>query len=267
MKLNYRDKIIAAILIAVAILLIGFFALVKPKYKQIKADKTTLADVQKQKKDIEAKINMIPSLKEQILKIYDDTSAITANFVPVNDVNNPVVIDRYMQKFADETKVKLKTVELAESKLGPISYYFNSITDNDADLRNAADVNGSLAEEMNARMAESTSVGQRAKESILQTQYAISIVGTKKNVFDYLEALKKFDKTVVVNSVNIADYSFGKDAATQKNVTLPESKDGEEVSVEAEGEKITNTSEVKITITLYSVYEMPKPDVDTVPSN
>ena len=267
MKLNYRDKIIAAILIAVAILLMGFFALIKPKNKELKADKASLSDVQKTKKDIEAKINQIPSLKEQILNIYNDTNALTANFVPVSDVQNPVVIDKYMQKFAEETKVKLNSVELAESKLSPISYYYNSIKDNDADLRNAADVNGSLAEAMNARMAESIAVEQRAKESILQTQYGISITGTKKNVFDYLEALKKFDKSVVINQVSISDYSFGQEKAKAANVTLPESKEGEEVTVDAGGQKISNTSDVRITITLYSVYEMAKPDVDTVPSN
>ena len=36
MKLNYRDKVILAIVLAVAIILAGFFALIKPKRQAIK---------------------------------------------------------------------------------------------------------------------------------------------------------------------------------------------------------------------------------------
>lgn len=266
-KLNYRDKIIAAVLIVIAVGLIGFFALIKPKYKDIQTHQKTLSDVQKTKADIEAKIKEIPGIKENIKKIHTNTKAITDTFVPVNDVTDPVVIDKYMQKFADDTKVKLEKVELAETKLAPISYYYQTTSDTLGEMRNSADIDGKLGEAYTQSIAESTAVSQRAKENIIQTQYGITIKGTKKKIWDYLKALKDFDKTVIINSVSLDDYTFGENEAKQKNVTLPESKDGEEVSIDVDGSKITNTSGARIVITLYSVYEMPMPDVDTVPSN
>ena len=47
------------------------------------------------------------------------------------------------------------------------------------------------------------------------------------------------------------------------NVTVNVIKDGEKVEVSVgEGQKITNTSEAQIVITLYSVYDMPEPNVE-----
>ena len=71
----------------------------------------------------------------------------------------------------------------------------------------------------------------------------------------------------MVSSLNFNDYTFGEKAAKDAGVSLPESKEGEEVSVQAGDKTITNKSEATFVVTLYSVYEMPQPDVDTVPSN
>jgi len=267
MKLNYRDKIIAAILIAITILLIGFFGFIKPKYKDVKTHKDTLKDVKKTQAEIQAKIDEIPDLKKAILKIHEDTSAITKNFVPISEVQDPVVIDKYMQGFADKSKAMLMKVELKEAKLTPIEYYYNSQEDNFAEMRKAADADGSLTKAYEALTAESIAVSQRAKESIMQTQYAINIHGTKKAVWAYLEQLKNFDKTANINSVVMEDYSFGQYKAKAANVSLPDSKDAdEETTVDTGSEKISNAQDVKIVVTLYSVYEMTKPNVDEVPS-
>ncbi len=269
MKLNYRDKIIAAILIAITILLIGYFALIKPKYKDIQTHQKNLKEVQKTQDEIKAQIAEIPDLKNAILKLYEDTSVITAKFVPIADVQNQIYIDKYMQKFADDCKVKLLSVELKEAKLTPIEYYYNTVSDNFGDMRKAADVDGSLAKQYAEQTAESKAVSQRAKESIMQTQYGISIHGTQKCVWAYLEALKNFDKTLTVDSVTMGDGSFGKNEAEALNVSLPDSKEAdEETTVDAgENKKISNATDVRIVVTLYSVYEMAKPNVEDVSSN
>ena len=47
MKLNYRDKVILGIVLAIAILLAGYFMLIKPKNEDIKSNKATLEDLDK----------------------------------------------------------------------------------------------------------------------------------------------------------------------------------------------------------------------------
>ena len=265
MKLNYRDKIIAAFLIAIAICAITFFAVIRPKYKKIKANEKTLSEVQEKKKKIDDQIAEIPGLKKAIIKIKEDTNEIAQNFVPVDAVSDPLAVDEYMQKFADECHVKLRSVESGKTKLAAVSYYYADNSDKINDLRKAADANGSLEEEYNSYLAEQKALSQRAKESIIQAQYGVNIEGTRANVWKYLEALKSFDKNLLVNSVNISDYSFGKDACEKANVPYPESDEEASVPI-GDDKELKNTSNVKIVVTLYSVFEMPEPNVDSVPA-
>ena len=265
MKLNYRDKIIAAFLIAIAIFAMSFFALIKPKYKDIKAHEKTLSEVKKTKQEIKDKIDKIPKLQETIISTQEDTNAIADKFVPVKEVQDPVAIDKYMQKFAEDCHVKIKSAELSKSKVSPISYYYGDFSDSINDMRKSADIDGSLTKEYEKSLAEQNALSQRAKESVIQTQYGINVSGTKANIWKYLEALKKFDKYVQVNSVNISDYTFGKKAAEDANVSYPESEEETTFTV-GEGTEMKNTSDVRIVVTLYSVFEMPKPDVETVPA-
>lgn len=271
MKLNYRDKIIAAFLIAIAIVLVGVFALIKPKAQKIKANQTLLTERENEQQQIQDKIDQIEPLKSQILKTYDETNEIAKVFIPVDDVRTRRYLDQYMQKFADENQVTIKSVELSSSKVSPITYYYSDADNSLAEARKAADIDGSLQKAYDEQARESVSLAQRAKENIVQTQYGVNINGTKANIWKYLKALENFDKAAYVNSVGFSDYSFGKDAAEQANVSLPEAKEGEDNpegnSVQTgDGHTITDKSDVRIVITLYSVYNMVKPDVDTVPA-
>lgn len=263
MKLTYRDKIIAAILLAATIILVGIFALCRPTWQDIKTHKESLEEVQTKKKEIDDQIAEIPGLQTEIKDTHKKTNDETKIFVPLDRVTDTTYIDQYMQSFADEAKVKLLSVTLEDSSLSPIDYYYSEVTDELADMRNAADINGDLKKNYESQYAEGLSLAQRAKESIVQTDYGVQVYGTRKNIFDYLEKLKEFEKAENVVSVDISDYSFGKDEADLNHVSLPEGKEDEIVKVDAgEGKQITNASTANIVITLYSVYNMEEPNVD-----
>jgi len=264
MKITYRDKIVAAVLIALAILLIGLFALVRPKIKDIKADRETLKNLKVQEKDIKEQIAEIPGIKTDIEETYNNTNSDSKVFIPLDRVLDTTYVDQYMQSFADDTKVKLKSVELESSKLAPIDYYYDTLDDALADMRKAADVNGDLQQSYDNEHAESNSLSQRAKESIVQTNYGVTVNGTRKNIFNYLQKLKEFENAENVVSVQITDYTFGQDAAKTAGASLPDDKETEDVvKVTVEGNnEISNTSDATIVITLYSVYNMEKPNTD-----
>lgn len=262
MKFNYRDKIIAGVLLAIVILLVGFFVPVKNMNNQNKTDKKTLADKQAIKTEYEGKIAKIPSIQTSIKEIYAEADEATKVFVPLDEISNQIKVDNYMQKYADECKIKISNLELGSSVVAPLDYYYSSAQNTFADLRNQADINGNLKKEYAESVAESTALSQRAKEQVIKTQYALKVTGTKQNIWKYLDTIKKFDKAVVINSVNMTDPSFGAHSAEDAGVQLPESKDGEEVSVTAgENRTIKNTSDAQIIMTLYSVIRMEEPDV------
>ena len=78
MKLSYRDKVIFICAIVVIILIAGFFLFIKPKYTDMGYAKSALETKQSEKADVEAKINTLPELVEQ-LKASADGDKITVD--------------------------------------------------------------------------------------------------------------------------------------------------------------------------------------------
>ncbi|MBP5431757.1 hypothetical protein [Ruminococcus sp.] len=263
MKLNYRDKIIAAIVLAFAVLLLGFFALVKPKYSDIKDNKVKLAQKQTERQDIENKIAEIPGLKKDITNTYTETSKKTEIFVAVDNIGDPIAVDEYLQKLADDNKVRIDSLQVKSPVISDIPFYFYKKDDNLAEARKSADINGRLQEQFNETYAESIALSGSTSEKILSTEYGVQIYGTKKNIGNYLKAIKEFDKALTVKSVSIGDPSFGKNTLKDANINDWDGLNSEDEQTIQVGDKtIKNTQTAQIVITLYSVYEMDEPNVD-----
>lgn len=284
MKLNYRDKVILGIILAVIILIIGFVLLIKPKNEDIKMDKATLATKQEEQADLEARIAKIEPLKDNINETYEETAKLTADFIPLGDVNTVTKLDKYMQYYAEESGVRIDNLEVTSPKEASLDYYYDDDTSVLAsDMLSMADLNGEYSEAQNEMLAESTALSQRNVETVVQTQYGVKVTGTKEALWAYLQAVKDLEKTMIVNQVSITDYSFGADSAeensqqtpaeetvTDENAEQPVDNNADaETPVPAQApETITidnsNTSSIQIVISLYSVYDMPKPNTENV---
>ncbi len=284
MKLNYRDKVILGIILAVIILIVGFVLLIKPKNEDIKMDKATLATKQEEQADLEARIAKIEPLKDNINETYEETAKLTADFIPLGDVNTVTKLDKYMQYYAEESGVRIDNLEVTSPKEASLDYYYDDDTSVLAsDMLSMADLNGEYSEAQNELLAESTALSQRNVETVVQTQYGVKVTGTKEALWAYLQAVKDLEKTMIVNQVSITDYSFGADSAeensqqtpaeetvTDENAEQPVDNNADaETPVPAQApETITidnsNTSSIQIVISLYSVYDMPKPNTENV---
>ena len=62
-----------------------------------------------------------------------------------------------------------------------------------------------------------------------------------------MDAIKGIDDAVIINSVTIGDYTFGEDLSDEEKAALGEDQD---------------KSDVQFILTLYSVYDMAKPNTD-----
>ena len=65
MKLNYRDKVILGILLAVVILIGGFVGLVKPKSQDIETDQAELDTKQTERDEVQGKLDQIEPLTKR----------------------------------------------------------------------------------------------------------------------------------------------------------------------------------------------------------
>lgn len=294
MKLNYRDKVLLGVGLAIFILIIGFIFLIKPKNEEIKEDEKALTAAQEEQADLEARIAKIEPLKTSIDDVYNETSKLTADFVPMSDVNESQKLEQYMQHLAEEAGVRIDELNVSYPKEKELGYYYLEYEDLVSDMRNSADLNGGYAEAYDETFAEQNALSERNVETLIQTQYGIKVTGTREAVWNYMKAVQELKKTLLINEVDIEDYSFGADRQEeeQQNPENPEEptatdENGEptdagteaEAGAEAEAGTPTDTPEptpapaevtiddadtssVQIVISLYSVYDMQKPNTD-----
>lgn len=290
MKLNYRDKIILGIVLAVIILIAGFVGLIKPKNEEIKTDEATLTTKQEEQADLEARIAKIQPLKDDIDQVYEDTNKLTADFIELSDINNTRKLDQYMQHYAEESGVRIDNLEVSQPREASLNYYYDENESMLAsDMLNLADLNGDYEKAQNELLAESTALSQRNVETVIQTQYGIRVTGTKEALWKYLKAVEELKKAMIVNQVSISDYSFGADSAEEatSQAPTPENTDEQNTTENSEQpadenqtpetntdtpapaqapEALTiddaDTSSIQIVISLYSVYDMPKPNTE-----
>lgn len=303
MKLNYRDKVILGILLAVVIAIAGFVGLIKPKNEEIKEDEALLIEKQEEQADLEARIARIEPLKNNIDDTYEETSKLIEDFIPLSEIDTAMEVDQYMQHYAEECGVRIDNLEISANKESTIDYYYlESDGMPSQSMRDLADLNGDYAEQDAKDNAESNSLSQRNVETIIQSQYGVKVTGTKEALWNYLKAIEDLKKTVIVNQVRIEDYSFGADklekeggsvqtpveeeTTPDENTDQPETNPDENADQPEEEttpdenagtetetpepaqapEALTiddaNTSSIQLVISLYSVYDMPKPNTE-----
>ncbi|MDE6425085.1 MAG: hypothetical protein K2K89_02980 [Ruminococcus sp.] len=298
MKLNYRDKVILGVLLAVVIAIAGFVGLIKPKNEEIKEDEALLVTKQEEQADLEARIAKIQPLKNNIDETYEETNKLIADFIPISEIDTAVEVDQYMQHYAEECGVRIDNLEITANRESAIDYYYlESEGLPSQDMRDMADLNGDYAKQDAKDNAESNALSQRNVENIIQAQYGVQVTGTKEAIWSYLKAIEELEKTIIVNQVRIEDYSFGADALEKEGITSrpsvdetpddetqPETTDenaeqpvettpDENAGTESETPEPAqapaaltiddaNTSSVQLVISLYSVYDMPKPNTE-----
>lgn len=247
MKLNYRERIILGALLALIIILGGVFGLIKPKAQDIKDDKATLAERKKDKEEIQKKIDEIEPLKKDIDSLYKKTTDMVDDFYDYNEIYTPEAVDQLMQEYADQCEVKVSTLNVGQLANATMDYYYFKPTTLAEEMFTSADINGDQQALREKDDAESTSLDQREKGQAMSAQYAISVTGTKENIWNYMDAIKGIEDAVIINSVAIKDYTFGEDLSDEEKAALGDDKD---------------KTEVQFVLTLYSVYDMAKPNTD-----
>jgi cell division protein FtsL len=241
MKLNYREKVILGIFLAVVICIAGFVLLVKPKNQAIKDDKALRESKQAEREEVESKIAEIKKLQDQIDTTYTETTKLTDDFVDYDEIYRTEKFDMFMQHFAEESEVKITALNVGSLGEASMDYYYFEKEIANNDLFTSADLNGDRQDEFDKNNAEGASLSERTVEDIMGADYAVSVTGKKENIWNFMKALAEQDETILIKNVGIADYTFGAE---------PDSK-------ELQGDE---ESSVTFTISAYSIYEMAKPN-------
>lgn len=243
MKLNYRDLVILGILLAIAILVAGFFLLIKPKNDEIKSNKDSLASLEEERSKVDSKVAEIEPLKTEIKDIYNDTMKLSDPFVDYNNIVNARKLDQYMQHFAEDCEVKIMTLNASELATNQLAYYYFTPSFLAEDQIAQADLNGNQQSAINAAKAESNALSARTTETVISGQYSISVKGKKEAIWNYMKALEEQEETIIINSVTLGNVEF------KENSGYRTGNDDEEATAQ-------------FVITLYSVYDLAEPNVE-----
>ncbi|MCI1268917.1 MAG: hypothetical protein LKG21_03340 [Ruminococcus sp.] len=255
MKLNYRDRIIAMVLIAIVILIGGFFGLIRPKSKDITESQAARTQKQEEWDALDQKIKQNPILEKAIMNTYEDSQKLVADFPAEQDF--AYQLDQYMQPIMDKCNLQVSDMEAGDSNTTTLNYYFVTPKVLDSALIDAADINGKKAEAANAKTDQNTVLSERTAETVISRQYGVTVKGTKQNLWKFLDEMKNLNKAIVIESVSINDYKFNTPDEAKlefdKATGLPTNADP---TIVDEG-----YSSITLVIDFYSVSAMEKPDV------
>lgn len=248
MKLNYRDKVVLGILLAIVILLAGFFALIKPKMKEIKENKARLEKLEEEKEKIEAQIAEIPGLKEAITKLYQETNKEVKLFVEPEKIENARLMDQYMQKFVENNELRITSVSCSDISTSSIGFYYFTKTFAGEDILSMADLNGERIADHRKQQAEQNALSSRSSENVLGSTYNVTVKGEKEKIWDFLSEIEEQDKAIIINSVSYT------------NVSITDEED--ETANMSEEDKEKNMPTASFNISVYSLYELSEPDLN-----
>ena len=246
MKLNYRDRIIIGVLLALVVILGGFFLFIKPKNEEIKKNKVELSKLEESRAEVEAKIAEIPGIKEDITVAYDNGIKFTETFVDIENYEDTRKFDQYMQKLAEDNKVTITSLSVSDIGVSSIGYYYFVPPVVAESFRLQFDINGELKKEISELRKESNALATRTAENIMKADYVITVTGEEKeDIWNYMKAVEEQKETIIIDSVSLT------------NIDIKEKKDSQQN--QGEEEKLPTATFV---ISLYSVVEMSEPDME-----
>ncbi|MBR4101878.1 MAG: hypothetical protein IKK51_08400 [Oscillospiraceae bacterium] len=217
MEMSYRDKMVLLVVGVIVILVGGFFALIKPKYDDMKANKAAYVKTQETWTGIKREIDAIPTYKNKITEIYNeskDTAKIFINtaFTSANadyaHDHTAYELDQYIQPAVDASNVEITSMKLDDVSAQKIEYYYHIPNVLTYSLLEAADVNGNYAKEV-AEVLKSGIVLETRETAELQTvDVEMTVNGTKESLMKFLEGIDSDKNAILVNEVAVENYQF-----------------------------------------------------------
>ncbi|MCR4644933.1 MAG: hypothetical protein K5695_05930 [Oscillospiraceae bacterium] len=228
--MSNRDKMIIIILTIIIVLVAGFFALIRPTYKNFVADTETFNTTQQEWDGIEAKINAIPGLKTNITEIYNESTSIAKIFVNeafadanknYDDRKVAVAVDEHLQPAIDESKLKVDKLEIAKTVAEEVEYFYYTPNVVTYSLLEAADINGNYAEEITEKLKADVVLAEKELAEVQVSSVKLEVAGEKDGLLDFLDKIQEDKNAVLVTAFTIDDYQFQGGLDEEEEQTQP----------------------------------------------
>lgn len=231
MKLSYRDKVIFIGLIVVIIIVAGIFIFIKPAVQSANAAKLVLEQKQAEQADVQAKIDTLPTLIQQLKTTAESIDELQKNFF---DDQLPYQNEQMLWELLTANGVKVKSINTAYTVAeNATEYMVNPDNILAYDLQMNADLYHSLPQEVYDKYNQTpvpvgTSIVMGVTEVTIGYKDAFDIA----NEFKFVDAVAKDERSMSVLTISTSDEKAAGD------------------------ENAVNETEGEITMRIYSLFKM-----------
>lgn len=259
--MSYRDKMVILIISVIIIMVVGFFALIKPTYNKLIEDTTTYEETKTEWEGIKVKLDAIPDLKDSITKTYNDAkknAAVLKNtaFGEVDTEYDTKKVnyglDQYLHQVIDDNNLVVSDFAIGEAGSESIEYFYYEPSAVTYALLEKGDLNGKYAEEVTELMQNGVLIGERATADVLANNVNMKVSGKKEDLMNFLDTMKEDNNSIYIDTIDIADYAFS--GGTTREVTDAEGNVQTVASPNADG-----TSALDINLMFYNAKELDQP--------
>ncbi len=229
MKLSYRDKVIFIAAIVIIIVVAGIFLFIKPKFEEMNRAQAALQSKQAEKAEVEAKINTLPELVDQLKATAGEVEELQSYFLTEQD---PYLNEQFIKEMLDESRLTVTSMETNYTVGSNITEYMVPAKNvHSYDLLIQGDLYNELPQEVyddyNKLMAPAGAVIVIGVTE-MSVQFSGDVSETQK-LFDFVDKIAADERTITIPTFS-ADVN------------------------EAEG--LEATAEGTIDITLYSLFPL-----------
>lgn len=209
LKLSYRDKVIFIVVMVILVLVAGFFLLIKPKFEAVERAKAEFETKQEEKLDIDAKIDTLPVLIDNIKATAEEIGEKQGIFL---DEAHPYVNETYIRDALSAQKLDIISMNTEYTTASPIIRY---TVEKEHYLAYENKINTDLYNELPQEVYD-------AYNEVGAPVYPDTVIGvTNMNftfrysnidlVYAVMDRLADDEKTVVLNSVGTESAPTGED--------------------------------------------------------
>ena len=225
MKLSRRDRIIFLCGIVLIVGIVGFLALLKPKYADVQAANDRLAAKQAEEAEVQAKIDTLESLKKRLEDDVKSVSEYQKQFISEKDIFQTQQISTYLMDLLEPSGVEIVSMSvptLAPGTLAAYTYNKNALA---YEMRMNADIAHQLPEEVYYAYNQNYPVPPPAVQIGRSTVTVSYRCEDPMSIFDAIELIAENDKDVYLTTVSSetaveADSEGGVSAYVEGTITV-----------------------------------------------
>ncbi len=120
LKLSYRDKVIFIVVMVILVLVAGFFLFIKPKFADVESAKATLETTQQEKAEIDAKIDTLPGIIDNLKAAAKEIEEEQKIFM---DEAHPYVNETYIREALGSLNIDITEMKTNYTTSGAITRY------------------------------------------------------------------------------------------------------------------------------------------------